>query len=67
MIEITTNEQISTILSKGKYWEEVLKRSDITPLNRELVELVSEFGIRLLFLVLEGAKAIKLDRENLGL
>ena len=59
METVITKDEIATIISIGNYWEEVIRRDDSSPLHHELRVLIQLFGIKILFLTLEGARAIE--------
>ena len=58
-MKLLTNDEIDSVLSMNRYWEEVNQRLDKTPLQQELLVLVRFFGTRLLFIVADYAKGRK--------
>lgn len=59
MKKLLNEEEVQTVLSMNIYWEEVFKRTDISPLSGELTQVVRMLGTKILFIVAEYAKLQK--------
>jgi hypothetical protein len=55
-MKILSDEQRRVLLSMGRYWEEVAKREDASPLVSELRDVYRMLGTKLLWIVLDCAK-----------
>lgn len=61
---ILTKDEAKAIGSMSRYWDEVEKREDSTPLGRELDLIVSRLGIRILWIVADYAKKVETQTED---
>jgi len=60
-MDVLTSEERATILSKGKYWEEVQGRCSCDGstgqiLRQELQGVISDLGLKVLWIILEYAE-----------
>lgn len=53
MSELLTKKQIDTLKSMSRYWDEVSRREDTSPLEAELHEIYQMLGVKILFIISE--------------
>lgn len=51
MAELLTSAEMKTLKSMSRYWDEVNRRDDKSPLGHEIQQVYQILGVRLLFIV----------------
>lgn len=53
MSEILTEKEVETLKSMSRYWDEVSRREDTSPLMAEMQHVYRMLGVKILFIISE--------------